>query len=111
MNNKLYVGNLAFETTGQDLQDLFAGAGSVRETSIISDKFTGRSRGFGFVVMSSDSEAEAAINQFNGHEFQGRSLTVNIARERDARPSGGDRGGDRSGGDRSGGKRNFQRRY
>jgi len=93
MNNKLYVGNLSFDTTESDLNQLFSQAGAVRETSLITDRESGRSRGFGFVVMADDAAAEAAINQFNERDYQGRNLTVNIAREREQRPAGGGGGG------------------
>ena len=99
MTIKLYVGNLAFGTTNEDLQELFSQAGSVESASVVEDRDTGRSRGFGFVEMASKEEAEAAIQQFNGKEFQGRSLTVNEARPREDR--GGGRGG--FGGNRGGG--------
>jgi RNA recognition motif-containing protein len=89
---KLYVGNLAFQTSSNDLQQLFAQAGTVESASVIEDRDTGRSRGFGFVEMSSKEEGEAAISQFNGKEFNGRNLTVNEARPRE------DRGGNRGGG-------------
>ena len=99
MSMKLYVGNLAFQTTNEDLQQLFAQAGTVESTSIIEDRETGRSRGFGFVEMSSKEEGTAAIQQFNGHEVGGRALNVNEAKPRE------DRGGSRGGfdGGRSGG--------
>ena len=93
MGNKLYVGNLSFDTTEIDLQDLFAGAGSVTEVALMQDKFTGKSRGFAFVTMSSDEEATKAVNEFNGKEVQGRRLTVNEARPREDRPPGGGGGG------------------
>lgn len=83
MANKLYVGNLSFDTTESDLQDLFAGAGSVKEAALVTDKMTGNSRGFAFVTMSSDEEAQKAINLYNGKEIQGRALTVNEARPRE----------------------------
>src|SRR5262245_9644406 len=89
---KLYVGNLAFQTSSNDLQELFAQAGTVQSASVIEDRDTGRSRGFGFVEMASKEEGESAIAQFNGKEFNGRNLTVNEARPRD------DRGGNRGGG-------------
>ena len=89
MNNKLYVGNLAFETTERDLNELFSGAGTVREATLIMDRMSGNSRGFAFVIMGNAHEAETAINQFNDREFQGRNLAVNIAREREQRPAGG----------------------
>ena len=98
---KLYVGNLAFQTSSEDLQQLFAQAGTVQSASVIEDRDTGRSRGFGFVEMASKEEGESAISQFNGKEFNGRNLTVNEARPRD------DRGGNRGGG--GGGRGGFGR--
>lgn len=104
MGNKLYVGNLSFDTTENDLQDLFSGAGTVREAVLIQDKMTGKSRGFAFVTMSTDDEAQAAVSQFNGKDLQGRSLTVNEARPREEF-SGGGGGGRRSFGGGGGGNR------
>jgi cold-inducible RNA-binding protein len=102
MSMKLYVGNLSFQTSGEDLQQLFAQAGTVESVSIIEDRETGRSRGFGFVEMSSKEEGAAAIAQFNGKEVNGRSLTVNEAKPRESRAGGGGgRGG--FGGNRGGG--------
>lgn len=101
MTMKLYVGNLAFSTSSQDLQELFAQAGTVESASVVEDRETGRSRGFGFVEMSSKEEADAAIAQFNGKEVNGRSLTVNEAKPRENRAGGGGRGG--FGGNRGGG--------
>ncbi len=101
MAMKLYVGNLAFQTTSEDLQQLFAQAGTVESASVIEDRQTGRSRGFGFVEMASREEGEAAIQQFNGTELHGRTLTVNEARAREDRGRGG-RGGYR--GNRGGGR-------
>jgi len=101
MSNKLYVGNLSFETTEIDLQDLFAEAGTVTEAGLVQDKFTGRSRGFAFVTMSSDQEAKEAISRFHGTDLHGRQLTVNEARPREDRSGGGPRrngGGERQGG-------------
>ncbi len=86
---KLYVGNLAFETSSNDLQTLFAQAGTVESVSLIEDRETGRSRGFGFVEMSSKEEGAAAIQQFNGKEVGGRALNVNEARPREDRGGGG----------------------
>jgi len=83
---KLYVGNLSFETTENDLQDLFEQHGQVTEVTLINDKMTGRSRGFGFVTMADAASATAAINALNGKEVQGRALTVNEARAREERP-------------------------
>lgn len=103
MSMKLYVGNLAFQTSSDDLQQLFAQAGTVESASVVEDRDTGRSRGFGFVEMASKEEGEAAIAQFNGKEFNGRNLTVNEARPREDRGNrgGGGRGG--YGGGRGGG--------
>lgn len=103
MGNKLYVGNLSFDTTENDLQDLFSGAGSVREAVLIQDKMTGKSRGFAFVTMSTDEEAAAAVTQFHGKDFQGRSLTVNEARPREEFAGGGGGGGRRNFGGGGGG--------
>lgn len=97
MSMKLYVGNLAFQTTDQDLQDLFSQVGSVESVSLVTDRDTGRSRGFGFVEMGSRTEGEAAINKFNGTEVGGRSLTVNEAKPRENN-GGGSRGGFGGGG-------------
>ena len=88
MSMKLYVGNLAFATTSQDLQELFASAGTVESASVVEDRDTGRSRGFGFVEMSSKEEGEAAIAQFNGKEVNGRALNVNEAKPRENRGGG-----------------------
>src|SRR5438128_2408740 len=104
MSMKLYVGNLAFTTSSQDLQELFAAAGTVESASVVEDRDTGRSRGFGFVEMSSQEEAAKAIEQFNGKEVNGRSLTVNEAKPRENRAGGGGgRGGFGGGGGRGGG--------
>ncbi len=100
MSSKLYVGNLAFETTEIDLQDAFAEAGTVTEVALMQDKFTGRSRGFGFVTLSSADEAQKAIDLFHGKPLHGRNLTVNEARPREERAPGG--GSGRSYGDRAG---------
>jgi cold-inducible RNA-binding protein len=83
---KLYVGNLSFETTENDLQDLFETHGKVNEVTLINDRMTGKSRGFGFVTMSDATEANAAMSALNGKELQGRALTVNEARAREERP-------------------------
>jgi RNA recognition motif-containing protein len=101
MSMKLYVGNLSFQTSSDDLQQLFAQAGTVESASVVEDRETGRSRGFGFVEMSSSEEGQAAIQQFNGKEFNGRNLTVNEARPRENRGGGG--GGGRGGGGYGGG--------
>jgi cold-inducible RNA-binding protein len=83
---KLYVGNLSFETTENDLQDLFEQHGKVTDVALINDKMTGRSRGFGFVTMADPASGTAAMDAFNGKEVQGRTLTVNEARAREERP-------------------------
>jgi cold-inducible RNA-binding protein len=93
MSMKLYVGNLAYQTSSDDLQQLFAKAGTVETASVVEDRETGRSRGFGFVEMSSKEEGNAAIQQFNGHEIGGRALNVNEAKPRENRNGGG--GGNR----------------
>jgi RNA recognition motif-containing protein len=92
MSTKLYVGNLAFQTTSQDLQELFSQAGTVQSASVMEDRETGRSRGFAFVEMSSQDEATSAIEQFNGKEVGGRTLKVNEAKPRENRSGGGGRG-------------------
>jgi len=97
---KLYVGNLSYDTSDSKLQEMFEEYGAVQSAQVIMDRDTGRSKGFGFVEMSSDQEAQAAINGLNGKEAGGRSLTVNEARPREDR--GGSRGG-YGGGGRSGG--------
>ncbi|HEV7890644.1 MAG TPA: RNA-binding protein [Pyrinomonadaceae bacterium] len=97
MSMKLYVGNLSFNTSSEDLQELFAQSGTVETANIVEDRDTGRSRGFGFVEMSSREEGEAAIQQLNGKEVGGRALTVNEAKPRE------DRGGSRGGGGGRGG--------
>jgi RNA recognition motif-containing protein len=101
MGSKLYVGGLPYSVTEGRLQELFSAHGTVESANVISDKFTGQSRGFGFVEMSSGSEAQAAISALNGTQFEGRSLTVNEAKpmaKRDNFGGGGGRGGDRDGG-------------
>jgi RNA recognition motif-containing protein len=92
MSNKLYVGNLSFNTTENDLQDTFAAHGTVLQANLITDRETGRARGFGFVTMSTNAEAENAVNALNGVSLDGRALTVNVARPREERPSGGKSG-------------------
>ena len=107
MSMKLYVGNLAFATSNQDLEQLFAQAGTVQSANIIEDRETGRSRGFGFVEMSSKEEGEAAIAQFNGKEINGRSLNVNEAKPRENRGGGRGFGGNRNGGGYNGNRGGF----
>jgi len=93
MGTKLYVGNLSFNTTENELQELFSQAGAVQEVTLMQDKFTGKSRGFAFVTMGSEADAQTAITKFNGQTIEGRPLTVNEARPREARPPGGGGGG------------------
>src|SRR4051794_31297850 len=103
MAKKLYVGNLAFQTTSQDLQELFAQAGTVESASVVEDRMTGRSRGFAFVEMASKEEATSAIEQFNGKEVGGRALKVNEAKPRENGGGGGRGfGGGGGGGGRGG---------
>ena len=101
MGRKLYVGNLSYGIRDSDLQDLFSEHGTVDSAQVIMDRDTGRSKGFGFVEMSSDEEARAAISALNGREVEGRSLTVNEARPKEDRGGGG--GGYGGGGGRGGG--------
>lgn len=89
MSNKLYVGNLSFNTTDTQLQDAFGEHGTVLEVHLVTDRETGRMRGFGFVTMSTDEEAQAAIAAFDGKEMDGRELTVNVAKPREERGGGG----------------------
>lgn len=104
MSSKIYVGGLPYATTDAQLQDLFSTHGQVESARVITDKFTGRSRGFGFVEMVSSDDAQKAIQALNGTDFEGRNLTVNEARPQERRAGGfGDRGGERRGG---GGGRN-----
>jgi RNA recognition motif-containing protein len=92
-NNKLFVGNLSFNTTENELQDAFAAHGTVMEANLMMDRATGRPRGFGFVTMSTPEEAAKAVEAMNGKSIDGRALTVNIARPREERPAGGGGGG------------------
>ena len=110
MSMKLYVGNLSFNTSNTDLQELFASVGTVESASVVEDRDTGRSRGFGFVEMSSKEEGERAIEELNGKEVDGRELKVNEAKPRENRAGGGyggggggGRGGYGGGGGRGGG--------
>ncbi len=91
MGKKLFVGNLSFDTSSADLETLFAQAGTCESAAVITDRETGRSRGFGFVEMSTSGEAQNAISKFNGTDLQGRTLNVNEAKERSAGGGGGDR--------------------
>ena len=103
---RLFVGNLSYQTMEQDLTDFFSQAGSVTSVSLMFDKFTGKSRGFAFVELSSPDEANKAVEMFNGKELQGRQLTVNIARPREDRPrTNGGAGAFRGGQSRDGGRR------
>ena len=102
MNTKLFVGNLSFNTTENDLQDAFAAHGTVTEANLMVDRSTGRPRGFGFITMGTPEEAQKAIDALNGKELDGRALTVNEAKPREE---------GRSGGRHSGGRREFSRRY
>jgi RNA recognition motif-containing protein len=101
MSNKLYVGNLSFRVTSEDLQEYFAAAGAVESANVVFDRETGRSRGFGFVEMASEDAANAAIAQFNGQEYDGRNMVVNEARPREEGRGGG--GGGRGRGNYGGG--------
>ena len=89
MNQKIYVGNLPYSTTDQELQELFASHGNVQSASVVTDRYTGRSRGFGFVEMGSAEEAQQAISALNGSDYGGRNLVVNEARPKESRPPGG----------------------
>ena len=113
MEAKLYVGNLPYNTADADLQSLFSEVGTVKSAQVIKDRESGRSKGFGFVEMSSSDEANAAITKFHGKDFNGRPLTVNLARPREERAGGG--GGFRGGGGRrqggGGGDRERKRDY
>lgn len=108
MNTKLFVGNLSFNTTENDLQDAFAAFGSVAEVNLVMDRMSGRSRGFAFVTMGTPEEAQAAIEGLNGKDVDGRAISVSEARPREDRPQrsggggGGGYGGGRGGGDRGG---------
>src|SRR5512146_1522043 len=105
MNTKLFVGNLSYNTTANQLQDLFAAHGNVIEVDLIMDKFSGRPRGFGFVTMETKEGADAAIQALNGKTIDGRAMTVNEARPREERPRGGGGGGGYGGGRGGGGGR------
>jgi len=105
MSSKLFVGNLSFQTTENDLQDAFAAFGTVTETNLMMDRMTNRPRGFAFVTMSSPEEAQSAIAGLHGKDLAGRALTVNVARPREERPAGG--GGGRRDFGGGGGRREF----
>ena len=110
MGTKLYVGNLSFNTTENELQELFSQAGTVQEVTLMQDKFTGKSRGFAFVTMGSEEDAQNAISKFNGQTVEGRPLTVNEARPREPRPPGGGGGRGYGGGGYGGRREGGQRR-
>jgi RNA recognition motif-containing protein len=106
MNNKLFVGNLSFETTENDLRNLFAAHGTVTEANLIMERVTNRPRGFAFVTMSTDEEAQKAIAAVNGKDMGGRAVTVNVAKPREERaPGGGGGRRDYGGGGGGGGRR------
>ena len=111
MSTKLFVGNLSFNATENQLRDMFAEHGPVEEADLIVDRFSGRPRGFAFVTMETKEGADAAIRALNGKELDSRALTVNEARPREDRPrsSGGGGGGGGGGGDRGGGRREYRR--
>jgi cold-inducible RNA-binding protein len=106
MSNKLFVGNLSFNTTENDLQDAFAAHGNVMEAVLMTDRETGRGRGFGFVTMSTPEEAQTAITALHGASLEGRALTVNVAKPREERPGGGNRSGGGGRREYNGGGRN-----
>jgi cold-inducible RNA-binding protein len=101
MSNRLFVGNLSFDTTENDLQDAFAAHGKVVEANLMMDRTTGRPRGFAFVTMNTPEEAQKAISALNGAQLGGRALTVNVARPREERPAGGGRREFSGGGNRN----------
>jgi RNA recognition motif-containing protein len=107
MATKLYVGGLPYQTTQDELRDAFSQAGAVASTSIIMDKMTGRSRGFGFVEMENDADAQKAIEMWNGKDFAGRKLTVNEAKPMEARAPRSNDGGGYGGGGNGGGRRSW----
>ncbi|MEE8300878.1 MAG: RNA-binding protein [Candidatus Tectomicrobia bacterium] len=111
MSTNIYVGNLPFNSTEDEIRDLFAAHGAVTSVTLIVDRETGRLRGFGFVEMEEEQEANAAIEGLNGVDLQGRSLTVNIARPREDRGGGGRGGGGGGGGNRGGGGGGRDRRW
>jgi RNA recognition motif-containing protein len=109
MGKKLYVGNLGYSVTESELQEMFTPHGTIESAQLITDRDSGQSKGFGFVEMSSNDEAQAAINALNGKEHDGRALTVNEAKPRESRSGGGGGGGGRSrfGGGGGGGRRSY----
>jgi RNA recognition motif-containing protein len=115
MAKRIYVGGLPYSATEEDLENLFASAGTVKEATIVTDRYTGQAKGFGFVEMNSDAEADAAISQLNGTQMGGRTLTVNEAKPREERPRGGGGGygggggGGYGGGGGGGGRRDDRR--
>jgi RNA recognition motif-containing protein len=111
MGKKLYVGNLTYGVTDSDLEQMFAAHGTVQSAQVIMDRDTGRSKGFGFVEMGNDQEAQAAITAMNGKEVEGRALTVNEARPRESGGGRGGPGGGRGGGGRGGYGGGGGRRY
>ena len=109
MGNKIFVGGLNWDATDDDLRETFGECGAITDAVVVNDRDTGRSRGFGFVTYSSDEEAKAAVEKFDGQDFMGRKLTVNVARPREDRGDGGGRGGGgyRDRGDRGGRRDNW----
>ena len=103
MGKKLYVGNMSYDVTSSDLEQMFGAHGTVESAQVINDRATGRSKGFGFVEMSNDDEAQAAIDALDGQEHDGRAIKVNEAKPRPDRGSGGGGGGGYGGGRRGGG--------
>ena len=103
MAKRIYVGGLPYSATEEDLENLFASSGTVKEVSVITDRYTGQAKGFGFVEMDNDAEADAAIAALNGTQMGGRTLTVNEAKPREDRPRGGGGGGGYGGGGYGGG--------
>ena len=106
-NNKLFVGNLSFDTTENNLQDTFAAHGTVSEVNLMMDRDSGRPRGFGFITMSTPEEAQAAIDALNGKSIDGRALTVNVAKPREERTGGGGGGGRREFSSGGGGRNRY----
>ena len=114
MESKLYVGNLSYSTTEDDLRTLFMQAGTVTSVALIKDRDSGQSKGFAFVEMGNQTEAQGAISKFNGYSMNDRQLTVNMARPREERSGGGfggNRGGNSRGGNRNNNQRGNNRRY